>query len=131
MSDESKTELSPDAREIALHLGTAFSALTAEFLPAVTEALERAENDREITFGATVKLKKQAGVIVCHIKPHEPKIPTPQQDSIYFLLQKKDDTGQLSFLFPGTLKELRVELADRDVKPEDDGYVAGDNANPA
>ena len=55
MTEETKTVISPDAREIAVHLGTAFSALTAEFLPAVTEALERAEDDREISFVAIVE----------------------------------------------------------------------------
>ncbi len=126
MSDETKIEITPDTKEIATKLGSAFSVLTANFLPAVTEALERAD-DKEISFGATIKLKKEQGVIVCRMLSHEPKIPTPQQEPIHFLLQK-NDAGQLSFLFPGTLKDMRKELADRDVKPEDDGYQPTDSA---
>lgn len=118
--------MSKETDEISVRLGSAFSVIAKQFLPAVTEALERVENDKEISFGCSVKMKLEAGIVSCRIISHEPKIPTPTIEPQHFLLQRNDE-GQLSFLFSGSLKEMRVELANRDVKPEDDGYAPGDN----
>lgn len=129
-TEETKIELTADAKEICTRLGTAFSVISAGFMPAVVEAIERVEPGKEISFGCTVKMKKEAGVIVSRLLSNEPKIPTPAHEPIHFLLER-DDKGQLSFLFPGTLKEMRAELAERDIKPDpDDDYTPGDNANP-
>lgn len=115
-------------REIATRLGSAFSVVVFEFLPAVTEALGRSTKGKEISFGCTVHLKSESGVIAGRMTCHEPKIPTTSIDPIHFLLQR-DDSGQLSFLFDGSLKEMRLELAERDVKPsqKEDGYTPSDS----
>jgi len=124
-SEEVKMAEEDTTKEIAQRLGSAFSVVAHQFMPAVTEALER--SDKEISFGATVRLKKVRGVIVGRMKPHEPKIPTDELDEIHFVL-RPEPNGQLSFLYPGTLKEMELEIANRDVKPEDDGYTPGDNS---
>ncbi len=120
------TKTSDETREIANRLGSAFAVVVSGFLPAATEALGR--TDKEISFGATVHLKKEAGVISGKITCHEPKIPTPPIQPIHFLLQR-DDNGQLSFLFSGSLKEQRaVAIAGTDMeKPKDGDYEPGDS----
>ena len=122
MADEDTT------KEIAQRLGSAFAVVAHQFMPAVVEALDRtSEGGKEISFGCTVRLKKIRGVVVGRMKPHEPKIPTDELDEIHFVL-RPEPNGQLSFLYPGTLKEMELEIANRDVKPEDDGYTPGDNS---
>ena len=127
MPTETRPELTPEEAEICKRLGTHFALLTKDFMPAVTEAIDRVDNDKEISFGCTVKMKREAGVISCKMLANEPKIPTPAQLPVHFLLNRNDE-GQLSFLFSGTLKEMRLELAERDIKPDpDDTYVAEDS----
>lgn len=110
--------MSEDTNEIAIRLGSAFSVLANEFLPAATEALGR--STKEITFGCTVHLKQEQGVITGRIKAHEPKIPTPAVEPIHFVLNRNVDSGQLSFLFSGSLKEMKKEIDNRDVVPGED-----------
>ncbi len=116
--------MSESEHEIATRLGTGFAKLTAQFLAAVTEGLAR-NPTKEISFGATVKAKIEAGVIVCRLIPHEPKIPTEPMEPMHFIL-KQDDSGQLSFLFAGSLKEMSSEVEKRAAQPEDpdDDYTA-------
>jgi len=99
--------MSEAQREIAARLGTAFAAIVDQFLPAVTEAVQRTSKD--ISIGATVKFKldERTRTVVGKLIPHEPKIPTEGMDPIHFVLQP-DPSGQLSFLFAGTLDELKA-----------------------
>jgi hypothetical protein len=110
--------MSDETNEIAIRLGSAFSVLANEFLPAATEALGR--STKEITFGCTVHLKQEQGVITGRIKAHEPKIPTPAVEPIHFVLNRDGGSGLLSFLFSGSLGEMKKELANRDVGPGDE-----------
>lgn len=122
------TKLDQDTREIANRLGSCFAVFAGEFLPPIAAALPT--TDREISFGATVKCKLgRNGVVEGKLVPHEPRIPTPKLDDVPFVLNLEGTTGQLSFLFPGTVKEMRAEIDARDVKPPDDGYQPSDNTS--
>lgn len=115
-------------RDIALRIGTQFAAITQEFLPVVGEAIVR--SDREISFGCTIKLRRRKNdrLVICKIVAHEPKIPTHQIDDIHFILERASEGTQLTFLWPGTLKEMNEELQNRDEKPEPE---PGDDYDPA
>jgi hypothetical protein len=115
------TDRSDEAKEIANRLGSAFAVISYEFLPAVTEALGRSE--KTISFGVTVGLKKEGGVITGKIQAHEPKIPTPSRDPVHFCLNRSSE-GQLSFLFDGTLREMRSEA--QGPRVVDEGYEPSD-----
>jgi hypothetical protein len=106
-----------ESREIASRLGSAFAVVAYEFLPAATEALGRSE--KGITFGCTVTLKSEGGVITGKMQSHEPKIPTPARAPIHFCLNR-DEAGELSFLFPGSLKEMRVEINKQEEAKDED-----------
>jgi hypothetical protein len=114
-------------QEIAMRLGTGFAAIALKFLPAVEEAVRR--SGKEISFGATCKIKRDRGVLVGKLVPHEPKIPTEGMDAIHFVLQV-DATGQLEFMYAGTLQELKAEAAAEAASHQpDDGYTPGENVH--
>ncbi len=117
--------MKPETNEICVRLGSVFCVVAEQFMPAIEEGLNR--TDKEISFGATVKFKKVKGVIEGRLTPHQPKIPTEPMDDVFFTLNRADN-GQLSFLFPGSVKDMRREIDNRDVKPEEDGYTPVDNA---
>ncbi len=100
--------MSEAQRDIAARMGSAFASIVDRFLPAIAEAVSRTE--KEISLGATVKfrLDKKTGTVVGKLIPHEPKIPTEEIKPICFLLSR-DAAGQLSFLFDGTLQDLKAE----------------------
>jgi hypothetical protein len=108
-------------QEIATRLGSGFAAIAMRFLPAIREGLTR-NPSKDISFGATVKCKLEAGVIVGRLIAHEPKIPTEGMEPVHFILQQ-DVNGQLSFLFAGSLKELRAEAEKQGNRLAADDYV--------
>lgn len=122
--------MSDATNEIAKRLGTAFAVATARFMPTVTEGL-LSKDGAELTFGTTVKLKNVEGVVVGTMKLHEPKIPTATMDSIPFVL-KRDEKGELSWLYEGKLDDMKAEAAELQVAEQEkaqphDGYTPGAN----
>jgi hypothetical protein len=72
-----------------------------------------------------VKLKKEKSLIVGKMTLHEPKIPTEPMASVPFILQP-DASGQLEFLWEGTLDQLikaseAPDISDADYSPEGGG----------
>ncbi len=111
--------MSEGSEEIALRLGTGFAAMVKQFLPAGTEAVSRTGKD--VSFGATVKVRSEHGIIVGKLIPHEPKIPTEPMDAIPFILQVSK-AGQLEFLVAGTIDELKEEV-NTNAEPAEKGYT--------
>lgn len=119
--------MSEAQHEIAVRLGTAFAAIADRFLPAVTEGVERSA--KKISFGATVECQLEGTLVKVKLTAHEPKIPTEGMKPIHFVL-RREASGQLSFLFDGSLDEMQ-KTAERMVaesEPTDD-YTPDDNAS--
>ena len=118
--------MSDDANEIAKRLGTAFAVATARFLPAVIEGLQ-ADADAELSFGTTVRLRNVEGVVEGTMQMFEPKIPTQKMKAVPFVLNR-NQAGELSWLYEGTLKELKEEAARNAAALQpDDGYEPQNN----
>ena len=114
--------------EIGVKLGLRFAQFAKDVLPCIHEAIQHTE--KKVSFGVTVEFRKdKRGVVVGKAVYHVPRIPTPDYDDSHFVVIEGPD-DQLEFQFSGTLTEYMAELNARDVKPEDDGYSPGDNANP-
>ena len=103
--------MSDDSNEIAKRLGTAFAIATMRFLPGVHEALAKAGDGGDTSFGATVFLKNVDGVVQGSMRLHEPKLPTEPMKTVPFVLHTNRETGELQWLYEGTLDELRKEAA--------------------
>ncbi len=119
-SEETKTEEQlheENHREIATRLGSEFAKISRTFLPVMGEALGRTEKD--ITFGCTVTMRRgKDRLVICKIKANEPKIPTEPIEPVHFVCERSKIGEQMAFVWPGTLKSFRAELADRDVRPD-------------
>ncbi len=122
--------MSESHQEISTRLGSGFAALVMNFLPACLEGLDRIGEggSKDISFGATVKMRLKDGVVVGKLIPHEPKIPTEPMEESHFVL-KREMSGQLSFLFAGTLDELKAEVNKQAAGPQQpgDGYEPSHN----
>lgn len=120
--------MSDSHREIAKTLAGEFAMAALEFLPAMSEAVQRMDGDMKVSFGARVTCWFEKGVVMGELKMSAPKIPTAEVEKKKFVMQVAP-SGQLELLFAGDLEDFQAELAERQ-KPTipDDGYMPGDNA---
>ena len=112
--------MADEHRDLALRLGTMFTAVSERFLTSIAEAVTR--SPKWVSFSMTVKAQvRDGGVVACQAIPHAPKIPTEEVDPVHFVL-KQEPNGQLSFLFPGTVEEMVAHARMPEPFDEDDYY---------
>lgn len=90
---------------LSIDLGSMFAAVAHRFLPVIAENI--ADSHREMTFGATVHVRRDLryNVLVARMVPHEPKVPLPGMADFSFILQQREN-GEIEKVFMGSYDDF-------------------------